>query len=28
VAARVKSSLNKHLRERGVMVTRVELEAA
>lgn len=28
VAARVKSSLNKHLRERGVIVTRVELEAA
>jgi regulator of protease activity HflC (stomatin/prohibitin superfamily) len=28
VAARLKSSLNKHLRERGVMVTRVELEAA
>lgn len=28
VAARVKTSLNKHLRERGVMVTRVELEAA
>jgi regulator of protease activity HflC (stomatin/prohibitin superfamily) len=28
VAARLKSSLNQHLRERGVMVTRVELEAA
>ncbi|HTV85472.1 MAG TPA: SPFH domain-containing protein [Dyella sp.] len=28
VAARLKCSLNKHLRERGVMVTRVELEAA
>jgi hypothetical protein len=28
VAARLKSSLNKRLRERGVMVTRVELEAA
>jgi hypothetical protein len=28
VAARLKSSLNKHLRARGVMVTRVELEAA
>jgi regulator of protease activity HflC (stomatin/prohibitin superfamily) len=28
VAARLKSSLNKHLRSRGVMVTRVELEAA
>jgi regulator of protease activity HflC (stomatin/prohibitin superfamily) len=28
VAARLKTSLNKHLRERGVMVTRVELEAA
>jgi regulator of protease activity HflC (stomatin/prohibitin superfamily) len=28
VAARLKTSLNQHLRERGVMVTRVELEAA
>jgi hypothetical protein len=28
VAARLKSSLNQRLRERGVMVTRVELEAA
>jgi SPFH domain / Band 7 family len=28
VAARLKSSLNQHLRENGVMVTRVELEAA
>ncbi|RDS81514.1 SPFH domain-containing protein [Dyella psychrodurans] len=28
VAARLKCNLNKHLRERGVMVTRVELEAA
>ncbi|GAB2572919.1 hypothetical protein ISP15_04105 [Dyella jejuensis] len=28
VAARLKSNLNSHLRERGVMVTRVELEAA
>lgn len=28
VAARLKCSLNKRLRERGVMVTRVELEAA
>jgi regulator of protease activity HflC (stomatin/prohibitin superfamily) len=28
VAARLKCSLNQHLRERGVMVTRVELEAA
>ncbi len=28
VAARLKCSINKHLRERGVMVTRVELEAA
>jgi hypothetical protein len=28
MAARLKSSLNKDLRERGVMVTRVELEAA
>jgi regulator of protease activity HflC (stomatin/prohibitin superfamily) len=28
VAARLKCSLNRHLRERGVMVTRVELEAA
>jgi regulator of protease activity HflC (stomatin/prohibitin superfamily) len=28
VAARLKSNLNKHLRARGVMVTRVELEAA
>jgi hypothetical protein len=28
VAARLKSSLNRRLRERGVMVTRVELEAA
>jgi flagellar basal body-associated protein FliL len=28
VAARLKSSLNQCLRERGVMVTRVELEAA
>jgi regulator of protease activity HflC (stomatin/prohibitin superfamily) len=28
VAARLKTNLNKHLRERGVMVTRVELEAA
>ncbi|GLQ50446.1 SPFH domain-containing protein [Dyella flava] len=28
VAARLKSSLNQHLRERGVMITRVELEAA
>lgn len=28
VAARLKSNLNKHLRARGVMVTRIELEAA
>ncbi|QAU24546.1 hypothetical protein EO087_11575 [Dyella sp. M7H15-1] len=28
VAARLKSNLNQRLRERGVMVTRVELEAA
>ncbi|MBE1162136.1 SPFH domain-containing protein [Dyella acidiphila] len=28
VAARLKSSLNQHLRARGMMVTRVELEAA
>jgi hypothetical protein len=28
VAARLKTSLNQRLRERGVMVTRVELEAA
>jgi hypothetical protein len=28
VAARLKCSLNQHLRARGVMVTRVELEAA
>ncbi|GLQ48536.1 hypothetical protein GCM10007862_35870 [Dyella lipolytica] len=28
VAARLKCSLNQHLRENGVMVTRVELEAA
>jgi regulator of protease activity HflC (stomatin/prohibitin superfamily) len=28
VAARLKSSLNQRLRDRGVMVTRVELEAA
>lgn len=28
VAARLKTRLNRHLRERGMMVTRVELEAA